>query len=44
MKKSKEQKKNLSIEKFQISKIKNLQKIVGGNAAGDDDDGGRTRK
>jgi hypothetical protein len=49
MKNQGEQKNKLSFKKFQISKIKNPQKIVGGNAPGivgdnDDDDGGRTRK
>ncbi|MFT5146083.1 MAG: hypothetical protein ACI9H1_000802 [Polaribacter sp.] len=38
MKKQQEQKGKLSLKKFQISKIKNPQRIVGGNNIGDDDD------
>tara|TARA_B110000503_G_scaffold29472_1_gene47263 strand:- start:2378 stop:2521 length:144 start_codon:yes stop_codon:yes gene_type:complete len=38
MKKQQEQKEKLGLKKFQISKIKNPQIIVGGNAVGDDDD------
>ncbi|WP_170062692.1 hypothetical protein [Polaribacter filamentus] len=37
MKKQQEQKEKLSFKKFQIAKIKNLQKIVGGNGLCDDD-------
>jgi|TARA_B110000908_G_C10155374_1_gene403367 hypothetical protein len=37
MKKQQEQKGKLSLKKFQISKIKNPQIIVGGNAIGGDD-------
>jgi|TARA_B110000902_G_scaffold114558_1_gene134757 hypothetical protein len=38
MKKQQEQKEKLGLKKFQIAKIKNLQKIVGGNGISDDDD------
>jgi hypothetical protein len=40
MKKQQEQKEKLSLKKFQIAKIKNPQKILGGNGnnGSDDDD------
>jgi hypothetical protein len=47
MKKQQEQKEKLSLKKFQIAKIKNPQKILGGtgnNGSDDDDDTGNTAK
>jgi hypothetical protein len=48
MKKQQEQKEKLSLKKFQIAKIKNPQKILGGTGNNgsddDDDDTGNTAK
>jgi hypothetical protein len=39
MKKQMEEKSKLSLNKFQIAKIKNPQRIIGGNFRDDDDTG-----